>query len=105
MTKINKETLKHLEELARIEINEKKREKMISDLGNILGHFEELREINTEGIEPMAGGTIEKNIFREDAPGADLRRLDADSRGQREKIINSFPEKEGDFLKVPAIFE
>jgi aspartyl-tRNA(Asn)/glutamyl-tRNA(Gln) amidotransferase subunit C len=97
MNKINKETLKHLEELARIEIDEKKQEKMISDLGNILGHFEELREVNTEGIEPMAGGTVEKNIFREDN--------DISSRGNREKIIDSFPEKDGDFLKVPAIFE
>lgn len=95
---ISKETLKHLEELAKIEIDEKKQEKMINDLGNILGHFEELREVDTEGIEPMAGGTVEKNVFREDSESSKFK-------VESLKLKQAFPEKDGDFLKVPAVFE
>ncbi|MBI3638341.1 Asp-tRNA(Asn)/Glu-tRNA(Gln) amidotransferase subunit GatC [Candidatus Wolfebacteria bacterium] len=99
MTKINKEALKHLEELARIEIGEKKQEKTLKDLQEILNYFEELKEVNTKGIEPMAGGTIETNIFREDSEEGQ------ESRVNGQKLINAFPDEENRFLKVPAVFE
>ncbi|MFA5098755.1 MAG: Asp-tRNA(Asn)/Glu-tRNA(Gln) amidotransferase subunit GatC [Candidatus Paceibacterota bacterium] len=94
---INKKTLEYLAELSRIELDKKHEEKMLEDLQNILGHFDELKEVDTEGVEPLAGGTVETNVFRNDdgfnnqPPASDL--------------IDAFPDKEGDFLKVPPVFE
>jgi aspartyl-tRNA(Asn)/glutamyl-tRNA(Gln) amidotransferase subunit C len=104
-TPINKKTLEYLAELGRIELGEKSEEKLLKDLQKILAYFEELREVDTENIEPMAGGTIEKNVFREDA---DLRGLDADLRGQSQResaLLSQFPEEENGFLKIPPVFE
>mgnify|MGYP001592524359 CR=1 FL=1 len=95
---IDKKTLEHLAELSRIELDKKGEDKLLKDLEKILGHFEELKEVDTENIEPMAGGTIEENIFREDEIN-DKRQETSD------KLIDAFPEKEGDFLKVPPIFQ
>lgn len=101
-TSIDKKTLEYLAELGRIELDEKNEEKLLEDLQKILGHFEELKGVDIENIEPMSGGTIEKNIFREDDSDADLRGLNADTRG---RLIKAFPNERGGFLKVPAVFE
>ncbi len=97
-TPITKKTLEHLAELARIEIEKDKEDKLLKDLQKILGHFEELKEVDTENVEPMAGGTIEENIFREDESNVKCQASNA-------KLKDAFPEKEGDFLKVPPVFE
>ena len=95
---INKKTLEYLAELGRIEIDKRSEEKLLKDLQKILGYFEELKEVDTEGVEPMAGGTIEKNVFRED---------EASDKQQatRDKLIGQFPDKEKGHLKVPPVFE
>jgi aspartyl-tRNA(Asn)/glutamyl-tRNA(Gln) amidotransferase subunit C len=105
---IDKQTLEHLAELARIEINKEMRDekgemregetKLLNDLQKILGHFEELKEVDTENMEPMAGGTVEKNVFREDKESSKFK-------VQSLKLIEQFPEKEDGFLKIPPVFE
>ncbi len=94
---INKKTLEYLAELGRIELDKKHEEKMLGDLQNILGHFDELNEVDTEGVEPLAGGTIEVNVFRNDE--------NFNNQSPVSNLIDAFPEKEGGYLKVPPVFE
>ena len=94
---INKQTLEKLAELARIEISENKEEKLLSDLRAILGHFDELKEVDVSDMKPMAGAVELINIFREDES--------IKSEAEAIDLIESFPEKEGRFLKVPPVFE
>lgn len=96
MASITKETLEHLAELARIELDSKEEGKMLRDLSKILDYFEELKEVDTSAVEPMTGGTILKNAFREDADGEQM------NRGAG---TDAFPEKENGFLKIPPVFE
>ena len=132
---INKKTLEYLAELSRIKIEGRKEEKLLKDLLEILNYFEELKESNTENIEPtrppefaqaksgaVTGGTNLENVFREDDPSqinADQTRLPAagrDKRGlnisvnqrcnqRKSALIKDFPEKENGFLKIPPVFE
>lgn len=92
---INKNTLEHLAKLARIELEEKEKEALLKDLQKILDHFEELKELNTTRVEPMAGGMRHKNALREDA--------DAENT-DRTAGIDQFPESSKGFLKVPPVF-
>ncbi len=94
---INKQTLGKLAELARIKISENKEEKLLSDLKAILGHFDELKEVDVPDIKPMSGGVELVNVIREDEP--------IKSEAEAIDLIESFPEKEGRFLKVPPVFE
>ncbi|MBI2514744.1 Asp-tRNA(Asn)/Glu-tRNA(Gln) amidotransferase subunit GatC [Candidatus Wolfebacteria bacterium] len=115
MLKITKETLEYLAGLGKLRIKKEDEEKLLRDLEKILAHFEELKELDTEGVEPLSGIAGDFNVFREDDLSADLRGLDADQRriSQRESALNqrqsalieAFPEKENGFLKVPAVFE
>lgn len=100
MADINKETFESLLRLARIKLEseeaEEKEKKLLGDLRRILEHVEELNEVETVGIAPMSGGKAGQNAFRKDSeklgiPGALAQ--------------EAFPEKEGEYLVVPAVLE
>ncbi len=125
-TPINKKTLEYLAELARIELeaptpkgnrgqDRSVGKKLLKDLQKILAYFEELKEVNTENIEPMfgglrlaegslrpaEGGTIQVNVLRED----EANEVKIQNSKVRDNCIELFPEKDNGFLKVPAVFE
>ncbi len=93
---ISREDLLHLAELARIRLSPQEEEKLLKDLQDILGHFEELKEIDTSLVTPINGGTYLKNIFRDDSYPL----------GSRQGLgRESFPKEQGGFLKVPPVFK
>jgi len=98
MTLVDKKTLEHLADLVRIKITEKEEEKLLKDLKKILDYFDELQKVNTENVEPMAGGIELSNETREDAINKELS-------VHRNSLLSSFPEKEGESLKIPPVFE
>lgn len=94
---ISKEEVKHLAALSRIELTEEEETRFQRDLDNILAHFDELKEVNTEGVEPLAGGSMLANQFRDDG--------DATNRVDNAAARSAFPEHASGFLKVPPVFE
>lgn len=109
---IDKKQIEHLAELAKINLTEKEEEKLVKNFQEILAYFDELKEVNTDNVTPMNGGTplesrglqtgqaMQKNIFRED--GADTRQQ---INASPDDLVEAFPEKEKRFLKVPPVFE
>ncbi|MFH1759380.1 MAG: Asp-tRNA(Asn)/Glu-tRNA(Gln) amidotransferase subunit GatC [Patescibacteria group bacterium] len=97
---INKTHLDHLAELVRIKLSPKESEKFLKDLKKILDYFEELKKVNTIDIELMSGGTELKNIFRQDTVDLDKKTTSVDEIG---RIMESFPETDRGYLKVPKI--
>ncbi len=97
---IDKKTVEHLAELSRIEIADEEKEKLAGDLEKILKYFEELKEVDTDGVKPMNGGTTETNVMRDD-----INENGAMSNERKDIIKKAFPEEKDGFLKVPAVFE
>lgn len=97
MSEINKKSLEHLADLARLELSEKESEKFLGDLEKILDHFKELQGLDTQNVQPMTGGTELKNAFREDG--------ETKSSLKPDLVVEVFPEKEKHWLKVPPVFE
>ncbi len=93
---LTKKDLEKLAELARLDIKPHEEDKLLKDLTSILDHFEELKEINTDNIAPLLGGTSNVNAFREDEETENL---------PKEKALEQFPKKSKGFLKVPPVFE
>lgn len=94
---ISEKDIEHLAELSRIAIKAEQKEKLTRDLFEILEYMRELKEVDTSGVSPMGGGTMNRNVFRNDAE----ERSGFDAEAAR----NAFPEQEGGFLKVPPVFE
>ena len=96
MTGINEKEIEHLAELARLELTKKEKNKLKDDLGKILDYFKELELVDTSGVEPLAGGTSLRNIYRSDEP----ERTPDTGKGR-----DQFPVSRGGFLEIPAVFE
>jgi aspartyl-tRNA(Asn)/glutamyl-tRNA(Gln) amidotransferase subunit C len=80
--------INHLLELARLELSNEEKEKIAHDLAKILEYVNQLQEVKTDNLEPMAGGTFSKNILRDDEINSQKLNL----------------EKEG-YFEVPPIFD
>jgi len=93
---INKKTLEHLAELSRIKIDKKEEEKLLKDLQEIFNYFNLLKEVDTENIKPLSGGTIDKNIFRS---------VEVQNDWKKEKLTEQFLENKDNYLKIPPVFE
>lgn len=96
MSHISTDDVRRLAGLARIELAEDEVENLRSDLGKILGYFEELKELDTSTVSPAIGGALEDNVYRAD---------DAKDNFIREKSTDAFPETRDKFLKIPPVFE
>ncbi len=96
MALIGKKELEHLADLARIELESHEKEKLLRDLEKILEHFEELKEVNTDSVIPVTGGTDLRNVLREDTI--------QENRLKPDEARDAFPDKERGYLKVPPVF-
>lgn len=95
---LTKQDVQHLADLARLELTEEEIDTYRGQLGSILEYVAKLQELDTEGVEPMAQGAGLENVLRDDEVAA------CDPEVRR-RIIEAFPSREGDLLKVQAVFE
>jgi aspartyl-tRNA(Asn)/glutamyl-tRNA(Gln) amidotransferase subunit C len=99
---ITKEQILHLAELARLKLRDDEIEKLTQDLNKILSYVEKIQELNLKDVEPLTN-IIERLPLREDEILSEEERKIIEEI--REKIIENFPQKEGNYLKVPKILE
>jgi aspartyl-tRNA(Asn)/glutamyl-tRNA(Gln) amidotransferase subunit C len=93
---IDKETLHKIAHLSRLEIKEEDTDQMLSDMNNMLQFVEKLKEVNTEGVEPLTTMSQEINALREDELKPHLA---------RERALESAPKKDAHYFRVPKVLE
>lgn len=94
--KINRDVLDKIAHLARLEFDEKDAEKMMQDMTEIVDWVEKLKEVDTEGIEPLTTMSHEVNALREDEVGQHL---------SHERALRHAPKKDADYFRVPKVLE
>jgi aspartyl-tRNA(Asn)/glutamyl-tRNA(Gln) amidotransferase subunit C len=90
---VNKEEIKNLANLARIEITDAEAESLTQELDSILGYVGQIKDASSGEVLKTP---ILKNVLREDVP------TNADSE-YTEDILNNAPAREGNYLKVKKI--
>ncbi|MEZ6047832.1 MAG: Asp-tRNA(Asn)/Glu-tRNA(Gln) amidotransferase subunit GatC [Planctomycetaceae bacterium] len=80
--------------LSRLALSEEESAQMLQHLGQILGYFEILQEVDTENVEPMAHAIELHNVFREDEILESL---------PREEALANAPKTDGKYFLVPQI--
>jgi aspartyl-tRNA(Asn)/glutamyl-tRNA(Gln) amidotransferase subunit C len=63
--------------LARLHLTEAELETITGQLAQIVGYVDQLAEVNTGGVEPMAHAIELENVFRDDQVSASLPRDEA----------------------------
>ncbi len=98
-------TVRRVAALARIRLEEEEVARLQGELNGILGWIEQLQSVDTEGVEPMAGGAPSGGDARGGAAGMPMRADVVTDGGIREKILANAPDREGDFFGVPKVVE
>lgn len=91
---IDREQVRKVAHLARLELTSDEETQFTTQLSNILDYFEQLSELDTREVEPTARAIDVSNVTRPD-------RLQPCE--EREVILDSAPDREDEFFKVPQI--
>jgi len=94
--KIDRAHLDKIAHLSRLEFDEKDAEKMMSDMTAIVNWVEKLKEVDTEGVEPLTTMSYEINVLREDEVKPHL---------SHEHALESAPKKDETYFLVPKVLE
>lgn len=98
MSYITKKEVEHIAGLARIKLTEKEKDKTTKELGAILGYIDKLKEVDVEGVEPIAHITGLTDVFKNDEPSG----LD---QVEPEKLLKETPARKDNYVKVKEVFE
>jgi aspartyl-tRNA(Asn)/glutamyl-tRNA(Gln) amidotransferase subunit C len=90
------EDVRWVAHLARLELSAEELATMTRQLSAILDYVDQLRQVDTEGVEPLAHPLPVSNVFRADEP--------APSLSVDEALANA-PARHGDFYSVPAVLD
>ena len=63
---ISDQEMEHLKMLARLELSAEETQALKADLNAILAYFEQLRDLDTEGAQPLVRPIDAVNVFRDD---------------------------------------
>jgi aspartyl-tRNA(Asn)/glutamyl-tRNA(Gln) amidotransferase subunit C len=91
---INDEMISKLSDLAKLEFSSTQRDKIRSDLNNILHFVEKLQKVDTEGVEPLIYMNEDVNVLRDDV---------AEKTITKEEALKNAPQKDSDYFKVPTV--
>jgi aspartyl-tRNA(Asn)/glutamyl-tRNA(Gln) amidotransferase subunit C len=93
---LDKATVAHIAALARIRLSEAELEPLAGELSHILTWVEQLNEVDTAGIAPMASVAATRLPMREDT---------VTDGGRRDEILGNAPRTARGFFVVPKVVE
>lgn len=94
--KITRETIDHVAGLARLNLDEKERDRLTVEMADIISWVDKLSELDTTGVKPMEHVIPIRNVLRED---------EARNSYDRDKILANAPSSEDGCFKVPKVVE
>jgi aspartyl-tRNA(Asn)/glutamyl-tRNA(Gln) amidotransferase subunit C len=96
VSRITREEVAKLAELARLDIPESELDEYAKQLEIILESVAKVGEVSTKDVKPMSHATGLVNVFREDVTKESL---------SRDEILRSAPATEDDRFRVPRILD
>ena len=93
---VDRETVRHIARLACLEVAEPQAEALVGELNGILGWIEQLKEVETAGVEPMTSVVAAKLPLREDV---------VTEGGDPLAVLKNAPQATAGFFTVPKVVE
>jgi aspartyl-tRNA(Asn)/glutamyl-tRNA(Gln) amidotransferase subunit C len=93
---VSNQQVRHIAKLARIAMSDEELERLVPELNNILGWVEQLGEVDTDDVEPLATVVDQKLRLRDDV---------VTDGNIRDKVLANAPEAQHGFFAVPKVIE
>jgi aspartyl-tRNA(Asn)/glutamyl-tRNA(Gln) amidotransferase subunit C len=93
---VSPEQVRHIAKLARIAMSDDEIERLVPEINNILGWVEQLSEVDTAGVEPLATVIDQKLRLRDDV---------VTEGNIRDEVLANAPEAQHGFFAVPKVIE
>ena len=93
---VNADQVRHVARLARIAMSDAEIERLVPEFNNILGWVEQLGEVDTEGVEPLATVIDQQLRLRDDL---------VDDGDCRDAVLKNAPDAQHGFFAVPKVIE
>ncbi|MDR1167993.1 MAG: Asp-tRNA(Asn)/Glu-tRNA(Gln) amidotransferase subunit GatC [Heliobacteriaceae bacterium] len=86
--------VEHVAKLARLELTDEEKELYTKQLGDVLKYVDQMNEVDTSNVKPMAQVIDFVNVMRDDEVHNDVT---------KEALMANAPEEENGYFKVPKI--
>jgi aspartyl-tRNA(Asn)/glutamyl-tRNA(Gln) amidotransferase subunit C len=93
---LDRAAVDHVARLARLDLSDAERERMLAELSQILEHAERIQALDLDGVEPTSHAVPIVNAMRPDVRTPSLT---------QEEALRNAPESEDGRFKVPRIIE
>lgn len=93
---LSAEQIRWVAHLGRLELTDDELETMARQLSAIIEYVDQLQQVNTDGVEPLAHPLPIHNVFRDDVTAPSLP-VDA--------ALANAPDRQGDFYGVPKVLD
>ena len=94
--KLDTNTINKISKLARIRLSEEEAKDLLKDMNSILDWVEQLNEVNTDSVEPLAN--ISSSILPQ-------RKDEAKDINSTDEILKNSPDKLEGYFAVPKVVE
>ena len=86
--------VQYIARLAKLRLSEQELPQMTQQLNKILEYMDQLNELDTEDVQPLAHPLQMGNVFREDVRQPSLK---------PEQALSNAPERKGNYFSVPKV--
>ena len=94
--KLSRKEVLHIARLARLGLSQDEVGKLKQQLSDILGQFEVLQKVDTEGVPPTTQSIDLKNVMRPDEASPSL---------EAEQVLKNAPRVEDGFIRIRPVLE
>ena len=91
---LTREDVEKVALLARLSLTEEEVTEMTDQLGNVLQYIDQLSELDTDSVQPMAHAVELCNVFADDVVHESL---------DRERALANAPKRDEECYRVPAV--
>jgi aspartyl-tRNA(Asn)/glutamyl-tRNA(Gln) amidotransferase subunit C len=95
---VTRENIEHIAKLARLDFSDGEYDKLTTDMNNVLGYIDQLKELDVSGVEPLENinESVEKNVFRADVSAPCL---------SLEEVLKNAPKSGDGYFLVPKVIK
>ncbi len=94
--KLDRDVVIHMSKLARVELSGAEVEMFSEQLSEIIGHFDALAAIDTDGVEPTAQAFTLRNVMADDVSRPSL---------PQDEVLALAPSTDDGYVRVRAVLE